>query len=156
MIVAEALGKTIEGEIDKSAGVRLVTLTVTAVEVPPPGEEFWAVIVACELPVKFAAGTVAFTSDALTNVVGSAVVFHAITDPEINPVPLISSTLSPDPAGNDAGLIWLMTGTGLFTGRFIGAADPPPGGGLTTTNWVSIPLVSMLAGIVALRLVGEL
>ena len=97
-IVAALPGGTYRGEIALIDGTGLFTLNVTAAEGPPPGAGFCTVIALAELAVEFAAGTVAFNSVALTNVVARAVPFQVMTEDEIKPEPATSNNVSPAPA----------------------------------------------------------
>src|SRR5271170_1912593 len=97
------------------AGTGLFTLNAAAPEVPPPGDGFCTVTRLAELPARSAAGRVAFTSVALTNVVLSGVPFHVIAEEETNPEPVTSSGVSEEPASTLEGVIVLIAGEGLFT-----------------------------------------
>jgi len=137
-------------------GVGLFTLNVAAAEVPPPGVGFCTAIRLTELPVRSAAGRVAFTSVALTNVVVSAAPFQAITEDGTNPDPLMSSKVPADPASTLAGLILVIAGTGFFTEKSTAEDVPPPGEGLTTVNFAIVAVARLLAGSVLLNVVAEL
>ena len=84
----------------------------------------------CELPVKSAAGSIAFISVVLTNVVVSATPFQTIAVEGRNPIPVRSSTVSTDPASRLAGLILLIAGAELFTAKSTAGGYAASGGGL--------------------------
>ena len=155
IIVAGAPGRTVRGEMEVIAAVGLVTLKVAAGDVPPPGVGFCVVIELAELPLRAAAGTVAFTSVALTKVVVSVVVLKTITVDDKNPVPVMSNGVSPDPATTLAGVILLMAGVGSLTEKSSAADVPPPGAGFTTVSLATAAVVKLLAGRVAPRFVAE-
>jgi hypothetical protein len=156
VMVAGVPGGTIRGEIAVIATVGLFTSNVAAVEVPPPGPEFCTVIRLAELPVRSAAGMVAFNSVALTNVVPSAMPFHTTTLDGTKPVPVASSSVSADPASTLAGFTLLIEGAGLFTEKSNEANAPPPGDGLTTINFAIVAFARLFAVSVAPKLVAEL
>jgi hypothetical protein len=108
------------------AGVGLFTVNGAAAEVPPPGAGFCTVIWLAELPVRSAAGKVAFSSAALTNVVARAVPFQAITEDETKFEPITSSGMSPDPATAVAGCTLVIAGTGFWGGGGVEPEGPPP------------------------------
>ena len=156
VIVAALPGATYRGEIDVMTGAGLFTGNATAVELPPPGAGLCTEIWLAELPVRSAAGTVAFTSVALTKVLASVTPFHAITEVETNPDPVTSTKVSVDPASTLVGSILAIVGTGLFTAKSTAADVPPPGDGLTTVNFAIAAVARLLAGRVAFKLVAEL
>ncbi len=155
VIVAALPGATAFGEIEVIAAVGLFTLNVVTAEPPPPGAGFTEVIMPVELPARSAASRVALTSVALTKVVERAAPFQSITVVERNPEPVISNSVSAEPAMTLGGVILVIAGAGLFTGKLIAADVPPPGAGLTTVNLATAPLARSLDGMVALRLVEE-
>jgi hypothetical protein len=81
-----------------------------------------------------AAGTAAFNTVALTKVVVSAVLFHQITLPFTNPLPLICRLNALEPAGTLVGEIVVITGgaaagvEGVLgeAGLVVPASVPPP------------------------------
>jgi hypothetical protein len=156
VIVAAVPGGTIRGEIAVMTAAGLFTSNVTAAELPPPGAGFCIVTRLAELPLRLAAGSAAFSSVALTNVVVSTAPFQAIKVDGTNPVPLTSSRVSPDPASTLAGLILLMAGTGLFTGKSTDGDAPPPGDGFATVIFAMVPFVRLLAGSGTIKVVAEL
>jgi len=155
VIVAALPGATYRGEIALITGAGLFTSNVAATEIPPPGDGFCTVIRLAELPAKSAAGTVVFTSVALTNVVLSAAPFQATTENATKPDPLTAITVSPVPARTLAGFMLLMAGTGLLTEKSTPGDVPPPGDGLTTVNFAIVAVAELLAGKVALKDVAE-
>lgn len=156
VIVAATPGGTFCGEIEVIEGVGLLTLKIKAADVPPPGAGFCIVIWLAELPLRSAAGTVAFRSVVLTNVVVNAVPFHATTDPATNPDPVTSSGVSLAPATILLGLTLVTAGVGLFTEKSTTADGPPPGEGFTTVNFATVAFARLLAARVTLKLVAEL
>jgi len=127
VMVAALPESTFGGEIAVMIGAGLFTSNVAGGEVPPPGAGFCIAIWLAELPVRSAAGTVAFSSVALTNVVVSAVPFHSAVEVEMNPVPVIVTVVSVEPATVDDGLSAVMTGRGFeFGGGFVVAVVPAP------------------------------
>lgn len=109
-----------------------------------------------ELPLRSAAGNVAFSSVALINVVVSAVPFHAATDPNRKPDPMTSSSVSLAPATTLFGVTFVMAGVGLFTEKSTAPDVPPPGGGFITVNFATNAFARLLAARVTLKLVVEL
>jgi hypothetical protein len=133
----------------------LFTSNVAVEEVPPAGAGFCAAIVLVELPARFLAGSVAFNSVVLTNVVLRATAFQVITVDGTKPDPVISSMESADPASTLAGLTLLIAGTGLFTEKSSAGELPPPGDGFATVNFAIIPFARLLAVSVTLKFVAE-
>jgi hypothetical protein len=74
------------------------------------------------------AGTVAFSCESLTKLVGSAAPFHLTTEPEPNPVPFTVS-VKPDPPGTIAvGTSgWLTNGTGFVCANAVVTATSTRG-----------------------------
>lgn len=146
---------TLVGLIATIAGVGLFTEKLSGGDVPPPGAAFWTVTCTIELPPKSAAGTLAFSSVTLTNVVASAAPFHAMIDVATKLEPITSRAVLPEPASTLVGLMLVTVGVGLFTVKLVGDEVPPPGAGLMTAKFATIALDKSLAGIFALSDVAD-
>ena len=131
-------------------GIGLSTATATLFEAPPPGAGLLAVTALVELPAMSEAGSAAFISVPLTNVVVSAIPFQAIAVFETNPVPVISRVVAAAPAVRLAGLTAVIAGAGLFTLNATAAEVPPAGAGLTAMIDEAIPTAKSDAGRAAL------
>jgi hypothetical protein len=152
VMVAACPAGTICGEIEVSTGVGLVTVKGVGALVPPPGAGFCtATAVVAELPVMAEAGSVAFSSVALTHKVASAEPFHTTVEEGTKPVPVRSSVCAADPATTLAGSTAAITGGGLLTAKLAAAELPPPGAGLNTVIAAVPPSARSVAGTVALR-----
>lgn len=156
VIVAATPGGTYCGEIEVIEGIGLFTLKVRTADVPPPGVGLCIVIWLAELPLRSAAGTVAFSSVVLINVVVNDVPFHASTDADTKPDPTTSSGVSLAPATTLLGLTFVTAGAGLFTEKSTAADVPPPGGGFTTVKVATVAFARLLGARVMLKLVAEL
>jgi hypothetical protein len=139
MVAAIPTG-TVRGERLETTGLGLFTVSVPALAVPPPGDGLVTVTISEALPETSLAGSAAFSSVPLTNVVTSAVPFQFTTDAITNPLPVTSSVKGPDPATTLAGLTVLTTGLGLLTVNDNGPDVPPPGAGLLTLISPTLPV----------------
>jgi hypothetical protein len=90
----------------------------------------------------------------LTNVALSAVPFHATVVDDKNPVPVMSTTVSPTSATTLAGFIFVIAGDGLFTSNITAVDVPPPGVGFCAAIWLCKPPVKSVAGSVAFNSVA--
>src|SRR4029077_4942944 len=127
-------------------------VNVCAFDVPPHGVA--TVIEAVPAVAISAAGTVAVSCVAETNVVASGLPFQFTVDPETKLVPLTVSVSCGPPAPVQVGLSELIVGTALIVN--VCAFDvPPPGVGFTTVT-DAVPAVAMSeAGTVAVSCVEE-
>jgi hypothetical protein len=89
------------------------TLSVTALEVPPPGAGVVTASVGLPAFVNCTAGTIAVNCVALPYVVASAVLPNSTTDCTQKPVPVTVSVVLPLPALTVAGEMVLTTGAGF-------------------------------------------
>src|SRR5262249_32725184 len=118
------------GEMLEIDGTGLVTVSVTADEVPPP--EVKTVIDSSAPTAKSEAGMAAFNCVLLTNVVVRLEPLTCTTEPLMKLLPLTVSVMAALPAWTLLGEILDMTGTALVTVRFTAAEVPPPGAALAT------------------------
>jgi hypothetical protein len=93
--------------------VDVVVAKDNASEVPPPGAGLTTVMLAVPALAMSEAGTAADTCEALTGVVGSAVLFQCTTDADTKLLPFTVSVKDAPPAGVLAGTSEPMTGTVL-------------------------------------------
>jgi len=114
------------GLIAVVVGTRLLMVNVTAFDVPPPGAGFTTVTDAVPALAIRAAGTVAVSCVALTNVVVSAVPFQFTVEPETNLVPFTVNVNCAPPAVAEVGLIEVIVGTGLLMVMTSVAVPVPP------------------------------
>jgi hypothetical protein len=113
------------------AGVAAI-VNVCALDVPPPGVGFTAVIEAVPGVAIRAAVTVAVSCVEETYVVANAVAFHFTVEVETKFVPVTVKVNCPPPAVAQVGLIEVVVGTGLLIVNVCGFDVPPPGGGFVT------------------------
>src|SRR5216117_1711707 len=138
------------------AGLGAVTLKLTALEVPPPGEGLKTVTEALPALEMSLAGIEAVIWVALTNAVVRFPPFQRTTDAATKPLPLTVRTNAGPPASADVGLMLLTLGAG-FTGMMVKPAAlevPPPGEGLKTVTEAEPPLATSLARMEAVSLVS--
>jgi hypothetical protein len=114
------------GLIEVVVGTGLLMVNVTAFDVPPPGAGFTTVTDAVPALAIRAAGTVAVSCVALTNVVVSAVPFQFTVEPETNLVPFTVNVNCAPPAVAEVGLIDVIVGTGLLMVMTSVAVPVPP------------------------------
>jgi hypothetical protein len=125
--VNEPLPAVVEvGLIEVMVGTGLLMLKVTAFDVPPPGAGFTTVTDAVPALAIRAAGTVAVSCVALTNVVVSAVPFQFTVEPETKLVPFTVNVNCAPPAVAEVGLIEVIVGTGLLMVMTSVAVPVPP------------------------------
>ncbi len=90
-----------------------------------------------------------------TKVVVRLLPFHCTTESEVKRLPLTVSVNPGLPALADAGLSFVVVGTGLFMVRVWAFEVPPPGTGLNTVI-CAVPAVAMSeAGIAAVNWVAD-
>ena len=114
------------GLIELVVGTGLLMVNVTAFDVPPPGAGFTTVTDAVPALAIRAAGTVAVSRVALTNVVVSAVPFQFTVEPETKLVPFTVNVNCAPPAVAEVGLIEVIVGTGLLMVMTSVAVPVPP------------------------------
>src|SRR5438093_4278893 len=127
-----------------------VTVSVTALDVPPPGAGVKTVIAAGPPVARSAAVSCAVSCVADPNVVGRAVPFTCTTELPANPDPVAVSVKAPPPTATLVGLILVSVGTG-GGGVTVSVAPldvPPPGAGLNTVM-VGVPVLATSAARIA-------
>ena len=128
-------------------------VSVTPLEVPPPGAGLNTVTVAVPAVATSVAGTDTLNCVLLTNVVDRLAPFHRTVEPDTNPVPVTTRVKSPPPAVAEPGLKLEMTGPGTLIVKVTALEVPPPPPGLNTVT-VAVPALAMsLASTVAVRCV---
>jgi len=115
------------GLIELVVGTGLLIVNVCALEVPPPGGGFLTVTAAVPAVATFAAGTIAVSSVAETNVVVNADPFQLTVELAMKLVPFTVKVNCGDPAKQELGLIDVVVGTGF-------AANALPATANTTRN----------------------
>src|SRR5207253_156000 len=124
--------ETLEGEMLESEGTGLLTVRVTAEEVPPPGAGLETVMDRLAPAVKSDAGIDAVNSVALTNVVARPAPLTRTTELETKLLPVRVSVNPGLPAELFECEMLESEGTGLLTVRVTAEEVPPPGAGLET------------------------
>src|SRR5205807_2606151 len=124
--------ETLEGEMLESEGTGLLTVRVTAEEVPPPGAGLERAEERRVGAVKSDAGIDAVNSVALTNAVARPTPLTRTTELETKLLPVRVSVNPGLPAETLEGEMLESEGTGLLTVRVTAEEVPPPGAGLET------------------------
>ena len=120
------------GEMLEIEGTGLVTVRMTAAEVPPPGEGVETVMDNKAPAARSDAGRLAFNCVLPTNVVVRLDPLTCITEPLMKLLPVTVNVVPFVPAATLLGEILEREGTGLFTVRLRAPLVPPPGAALTT------------------------
>jgi hypothetical protein len=123
---------TREGEMLEIEGAGLLTVNVTAVEVPPPGEGVKTVIDNRAPTAKSDAGIAAVSCVLLTNVVVRLDPFTRTIEPLTKFPPVTVSVSALLPAVALLGEMLDKDGAGLTTASVSADDVPPPGAGLLT------------------------
>src|SRR5438046_9987740 len=134
-------------------GTALLTVNVSAPEVPPPGVGEKTVTDAVPAVATSPAGIAACNWVPLTNVVVRALLFHRTTDPLTKFVPFTVSVKAPVPAVALLGTSEPSVGTGLAGTLIVNVSAfelPPPGGGVDTRT-EAVPAVAMSAAVIVAR-----
>src|SRR6185369_7716320 len=105
-------------------GAGLLTETLEAAEVPPPGVALTAVRASDPEEATSESDKVTLTCVLLTNAVARALPLTLITVVDTNPVPMTEMTGDVAPAATALGETLEMVGAGLSTSKFIGAPEP--------------------------------
>jgi len=143
--------ETLTGEIVESEGDGLLIVSVKAVEAPPPGAGFAAVIETVPEEATSLAGIAAVSCVLLTKVVLRLEPFTCTRDPFTKFEPFTVSVKVPLPTTTVAGDRLVSDGTGLLTVKVRDALVPPPG--VETVTERDPAVASVLAGIVAVNCV---
>jgi hypothetical protein len=120
------------GSMSVTAGTRLLTVKLTAEEVPPAGVGLNTVIGKLPPVCTSAAVICAVNWVELTRVAGRLLPLKRTIELPLKLVPLTVNTKSASPAILLAGEMLLTVGTGLLTVRFTAVVLPPLGAGLKT------------------------
>ena len=142
VMVVFALPMTVEaGLMLVSVGTGLLTVSVCAAEVPPPGVAFTTVIDSLPAVVRSVGGMTAVNWVALTNVVVGAVPLKSAVEPLTKLVP-VSVMVVALPTNVEAGLMLVSVGAGLV-GVMVNvfAVEVPPPGAAFTTVIDAVPAV---------------
>jgi hypothetical protein len=139
------------GEMEVVAGTGLVTLKLTAVEVPPPGAGF-VTVTGKEPAVAMSVAVMdAVMAVELMNVVALALPLKLTTAPLTKPVPVTLNMNAPLPTLAEVGLRIVTVGAGLLMVNDKFPDVPPPGAGFMTVTF-TVPAVRMAeAGMVAVN-----
>jgi hypothetical protein len=137
------------GERELSTGRGLRIENATELEVPPPGVGLTTVTVDEPGVAMSAAGTVAVSLVAFTNVVTSAVPFQSITEVLTKFVPVAVSVNVAPPGLAKAGLSEATVGRGLSIVNVTEDDVPPPGVALKTVREAVPALTIFAAGTTA-------
>jgi hypothetical protein len=144
--------EAITGVVGGATGA--TTLRVAAVDVPPPGAAFTAVIARVPAADTSAAVRDALTCVELVKVVVRDAPFTSITVVGTNPVPVTVTTAETAPVDSLVGYIDVTVGAGLSTSNLIGVAVPLLDDPFKTTTDKSAPLANWAAGTVAVSWVA--
>src|SRR5262249_6227399 len=133
----------------------------SAEEVPPPGVGLVTLTAAQPSAATLPASTVAVSCEALTNVVGRAVLFNCTVELDANPDPFTVRVNPPEPACTNAGEIELIAGFGLNAFpvtvvlglTVLSLVFGSPCGAPTTAVLVRVPAAS---GVTTIATVAEL
>jgi hypothetical protein len=132
------------GTSEPSDGTGVVTVKVTAFDVPPPGVGF-TTLTKSRFAVRISAAVIAAVSVvAFTNVVTRGLPFHCTTELLMKLLPVTVNVNPAEPALNEFGEIEVIVGAGfvvLEIVKFSELDEPPPGVGLLT-NTAALPAVS--------------
>src|SRR5437773_1824537 len=141
------------GEGEPSVGTGLLTVNVSAPEVPPPGVGENTVTDAVPAVATSLAGIAARNCVPLTNVVVRALLFHRTTDPLTKFVPFTVSVKAPVPAVALLGTSEPSVGTGLAGTLIVNVSAfelPPPGGGVDKPT-VAVQAIAMASALAVSR-----
>ena len=127
-------------------GAGLLTGSVAAADVPPPGAEFTAVRDSVPVAATSDAFSVTFACVALTYEVVRPAPFTLMAVVGTKPVPVTAMTSEEDPTTSVVGESEEITGAGLSTSKLAAVLPTVP---LITTTERLPPLVSWLAGTMA-------
>src|SRR5215831_17786802 len=116
---------TLAGEMLASEGAGLLTVKVTALEVPPPGAAFATVMEIEPGAAMSPARIVALSCVELTNVVARLEPLTRTVDPFTKFEPLTVRVKLAPPAAVEEGEMLEILGVGLLTERVAGAEVPP-------------------------------
>jgi len=134
-----------------------VTVKVTTLDVPPPGEGLVTVTAGVPTLAMSVASMAAVSLVALTKAVARAVPLKFTTDVLMKFEPFTVSVKAPEPAVAVAGCRVVIAGTGLLaavTVKVTALDVPPPGDGLVTVT-VGVPTLAMSeASMAAVSLVA--
>ena len=136
------------GLIDDKVGTGLLTVSVCAFEVPPPGAGFTTVIKSDPPTVISDAGTVTVMVVLETEMIVSGTPLKSTVEEALKLVPLTVSVKDDPPAVVEVGLIDDKVGTGLLTVSVCAFEVPPPGAGFTTVMKSVPPTAISVAGTV--------
>jgi hypothetical protein len=123
---------TLVGVILVKVGCGLLTVRVTAVDVPPPGEGLNTVTEMVPAEAMSLAGIAAVSWVLLLNVVLRFEPFTRTTDPDTKLVPFTVSVNAALPAVTVLGEMLASEGAGFVTLTVSWPEEPPPGAALTT------------------------
>jgi hypothetical protein len=148
------------GAIELTTGVRLFTVNVTAVDVPPPGVGLVTVTGGVLAAAISLARITAVNEVELTNVVTLALLLKFTTDVETNPVPVTVSVNCAPPALADDGDNKVTVGAGLvveLTAKLTAVDVPPPAGFVTVTGAVTgdTTSVAKIAAVTCVALTND-
>ena len=122
----------VDGEMLDIEGTGLLTVNVTAGEVPPPGAAVKTVIDNNAPTPRSDAGIAAVSCVLLTKVVVRFAPLTRTTEPLMKLLPLTVSVNPPLPASVLLGEMFARDGTGLTTESVTAEEVPPPGAALLT------------------------
>jgi hypothetical protein len=143
------------GEIEIVVGTGLLTVSVCAPDVPPPGPGFTTVMESVPPTVISAAGTVMVTVVLEISVVTNGTPLKSTVEEALKLVPVTVSVNDDPPAVVEVGEMELVVGTGLLIVSVCAFEVPPPGVGFTTVM-DAVPAVAISpAVIVAVSVVEE-
>jgi hypothetical protein len=143
---------TVFGVSEFSTGTGLLTVNVTAFDVPPPGAGLVTVTGTAPGVATSVARTAAVSEVALTNVVTLGAPLKFTTDVETKPVPVTVRVKPAEPAITVVGDTEVAVGRGLGAAlilKFIAAEVPPPGVGFVTVTGGLLMVVISVARIAA-------
>jgi hypothetical protein len=144
------------GTSEPSDGTGVVTVKVTAFDVPPPGVGL-TTLTKSRFAVKISAAVIAAVNVvAFTNVVTRGLPFHCTAELLTKPLPFTVNVNPGEPALIEFGEIEVIPGTGLLAAVIVNVSEfdgPPPGFGLLTKTAGVPTLATSVARIVAITCV---
>src|SRR6185295_19178669 len=115
-----------------NVGAGLLTVKLTALDVPPPGAGLKTTTGNVPPVATAAAGIRAVNCELETKLVDTSSPLKRTTEEPVKPEPLTTKSTTPLPATVVSGLMLVMRGAWLTIWNSKGLAAPPPGAGLKT------------------------
>ena len=129
-VKARLSAEMLAGERVVSVGTGLLTMKLSADDVPPPGDGVCTATLALPAEVRSEAGTCAVSEVLETKVVVKAEPFQSTCEEETNPEPVNDSDIAALPEVTLAGETAESVGAGLLIVKLSADDVPPPGDGV--------------------------